>query len=451
MKKLKIATIGGGSSYTPELIEGFIQRYEFLPVDELWLVDIEEGKEKLEIVTELAKRMVKRAGVPMKVYGTLNRKEALEGADFVTTQFRAGLLQAREKDELIPLKYGVIGQETNGPGGMFNAFRTIPILFDLIEDCKKYCPDAWIISFTNPSGINAEAVFRHTNWKKFIGLCNGPVNMTKDIEKILDITQEDQLEVRFGGINHMVFALDVKKNGEDARDLLIQKMIDQNTKETLKNIVDIPWSPEFLKGFGYYMIGYLRYYLQKDQMLQHCIESAQKHECRAQVVMEVEKELFKKYKDTSLDVKPKELELRGGAYYSDAACSLIASIYNDTQDIQVVDTLNQGAISNLPEDVVVEVSCVITKDGPVPIKGLTLPTQIAGLVQQMKAFEILTTQAALRGNYEKALVAMSLNPLLQSEKTAKLICDEMMLAHEKYLSQFQQVIQQLKEKGGHAQ
>ena len=437
MGGLKIVTIGGGSSYTPELVEGFIKRYQELPVRELWLVDIEDGKEKLEIVGKLAQRMVKKAGLETKVIMTLDRRAALKDADFVTTQFRVGQLDAREKDELIPLKYGVIGQETNGPGGMFKALRTIPVIFDIIKDCQELCPNAWIISFTNPSGINAEAVFRHTGWKKFIGLCNGPVNMIKDIEKILQVKDDDNLDVRIGGLNHMIFALDVQLNGINVNKELIEKINDEKTQESLKNIVDIPWSRDFISGFGYIGIGYLRYYLQKQQMLEHCLEDAKNHQCRAQVVKQVEKELFEKYKDESLDVKPKELELRGGAYYSDAACNLISSLYNDKGDIQVVDTLNQGAITNLPDDVVVEVSCRITKDGPQPLCIGELPLQISGLVQQLKAFEILTTNVALSGNYQDALVAMSINPLVQSEITAKKILDEMLEAHKQYLPQFQ--------------
>lgn len=436
MKGVKIVTIGGGSSYTPELVEGFIKRYDELPVKELWLVDIEEGKEKLEIVGNLAKRMVKKAGVDIDIHLTLDRREALKDADFVTTQFRVGQLDAREKDELIPLKYGVIGQETNGPGGMFKALRTIPVIFDIIKDCEELCPDAWIVSFTNPSGINAEAVFRHTGWKKFIGLCNGPVNMIKDIEKVLNTKDTDEVDVKIGGINHMIYALDIRVNGEKMNNQLIDTMIEDGAKESLKNIVDIPWSPEFLKSYGYLGIGYLRYYLQKQQMLEHCQEDASKGQCRAQVVKKVEKELFEKYKDVNLDVKPKELEQRGGAYYSDAACNLISSLYNDKGDIQVVDTLNNGAISNLPDDVVVEVSSIITKDGPKPISVGALPTQVVGLIQQLKAFEILTTNVAVSGNYNDALVAMSINPLVQSEITAKKILDEMLEAHKEYLPQF---------------
>lgn len=437
MKKgLKIVTIGGGSSYTPELVEGFIKRYDELPVKELWLVDIEDGKEKLEIVGGLAKRMVKKAGVDMDIHLTLDRREALKDADFVTTQFRVGLLDAREKDELIPLKYNVIGQETNGPGGMFKALRTIPVIFDIIKDCEELCPNAWIVSFTNPSGINAEAVFRHTGWKKFVGLCNGPVGMIKDIEKLLQVKESDKLEVKFGGLNHMVFALDVSLNGENKNDELVQILSAVGKEESLANIYDIPFSSEFIEGFKHLGIGYIRYYLQKQQMLDHCLEDGKNGKCRAQVVKQVEKDLFEKYKDESLDVKPKELELRGGAYYSDAACNLISSLYNDKGDIQVVDTLNRGAISNLPDDVVVEVNCKITKDGPVPQPVGELPLQIIGLVQQLKAFEILTTKVALTGNYNDALVAMTINPLVQSEETAKKILDEMLEAHKKYLPQF---------------
>lgn len=436
MKGIKIVTIGGGSSYTPELVEGFIKRYDELPVKELWLVDIEEGKEKLEIVGNLAKRMIKKAGLDIDVHMTLNRREALTDADFVTTQFRVGQLEARDKDELIPLKYGVIGQETNGPGGMFKALRTIPVIFDIIKDCEELCPRAWIVSFTNPAGINAEAVFRHTGWKRFIGLCNGPVNMIKDIEKILNVSSQDQLDVKVAGLNHMIFAVDIELNGKNANELLVDKMIEQGNDESLKNIVNIPWSPEFLKGFKYLGIGYLRYYLQKQQMFEHCKEDADKGENRARVVKKVEKELFEKYKDESLDIKPSELEQRGGSYYSDAACNLISSLYNNTGDIQVVDTLNNGTISSLPDDVVVEVSSVITSDGPKPITIGALPLEVVGLIQQLKAFEVLTTNVAVSGNYDDALAAMTINPLVQSEIIAKKILDEMLEAHKAHLPQF---------------
>ena len=175
--KLKIVTIGGGSSYTPELMEGFIKRYHELPIKEIWLVDIEEGKEKMEIVGNLAQRMWDAAGYPVKVHLTLDRREALKDADFVTTQFRVGRLYARIKDERIPFSYGMLGQETNGAGGIFKAFRTIPVILDIVNDMKELCPNAWLINFTNPSGMVTEAIIKHGKWKKCIGLCNVGVNL----------------------------------------------------------------------------------------------------------------------------------------------------------------------------------------------------------------------------------------------------------------------------------
>lgn len=186
-KGIKIVTIGGGSSYTPELVEGFIKRYNELPVSELWLVDIEAGKEKLKIVGNLAKRMIEKAGLPIDVHLTLDRKKALKDADFVTTQFRVGLLEARAKDERIPLKYGVLGQETNGPGGLFKGLRTIPVILDICKDIEELCPNAWLINFTNPAGMVTEAVLRYSNIKKVVGLCNVPIGMEMGIAKLLDV------------------------------------------------------------------------------------------------------------------------------------------------------------------------------------------------------------------------------------------------------------------------
>ena len=185
-KPIKVVTIGGGSSYTPELMEGFIKRYDELPIREIWLVDIEDGKEKLEIVGAMAQRMWDATPYNVKVHLTLDRREALPGADFVTTQFRVGLLNARIKDERIPLSHGMQGQETNGAGGMFKAFRTIPVILDIVKDMKELCPDAWLINFTNPSGMITETIIKHGGWKKCIGLCNVPLGFLRREPGLID-------------------------------------------------------------------------------------------------------------------------------------------------------------------------------------------------------------------------------------------------------------------------
>ena len=432
-RKLKVVTIGGGSSYTPELIEGFIKRYDEFPLTEIWLVDVEKGAEKLRICTDLARRMIAKAGLPIEVHSTLDRRSALKDADFVTTQFRVGLLDAREKDEMIPGKYNIIGQETNGPGGLFKALRTIPVIFGIIEDCKELCPNAWIVNFTNPAGLNTEAVFRHTNWKRFVGLCNVPIGMKMGIAKQLEV-DPSRVEVTFGGLNHLVYALDVKLDGKP----ILQDLIDNidKMKLTMKNIEDVPWSSDFVKALGVMPCSYHRYYFQHQAMQDHYMEEFKTGVSRASKVKKIEAELFELYKDPNLAVKPKQLEQRGGAYYSDAACNLITSIYNDKHDIQPVNTLNKGAISNLPDDVVVEVSSVITKDGPIPCKVGALPIGALGIVQNIKAYEIVASQAAISGDYKLALLAMSMHPFVQSEAVAKPLLDEMLEAHKEYLPLF---------------
>ncbi|RLQ94852.1 6-phospho-beta-glucosidase [Falsibacillus albus] len=433
---LKIVTIGGGSSYTPELIEGFIKRYEDLPVKELWLVDIEEGAGKLKIIGDLAKRMVKKAGVQLEIHLTLNREEALKGADFVTTQFRVGFLEARAKDERIPLKYGVIGQETNGPGGLFKALRTIPVILQIAEEMERLCPDAWLINFTNPAGIVTEAVLRYSHFKKVIGLCNIPIGMKMKIASFLGESPED-IQIDFAGLNHMVFGLNVYRKGENiTKDLIEMKSGGEESGMSVKNIEDIPWEPEFLKGLGIFPCPYHRYYYQTSKMLEEEMKASKEKGVRAEVVKQIEEELFKEYQNVSLDVKPPQLEKRGGAYYSDAACSLIDSIYNNRGDVQTVNTKNNGAISSLPRDSAVEINCIITKDGPKPIAIGDLPVSVRGLVQQIKSFERLTAEAATTGDYQTALVAMTINPLVPSDTLAKVILDEMLEAHKEYLPQF---------------
>ncbi|MBQ4840890.1 6-phospho-beta-glucosidase [Bacillus safensis] len=432
---IKIVTIGGGSSYTPELVEGFIKRYQELPVKELWLVDIEAGQEKLNIVGALAKRMVEKAGLPIEVHLTLDRREALKDADFVTTQFRVGLLEARAKDEKIPLKYGVIGQETNGPGGLFKGLRTIPVILDIVKDMEELCPDAWLVNFTNPAGMVTEAVLRYTNLKKVVGLCNVPIGIKMGIAKALDVDVE-RIEVQFAGLNHMVYGLDVYLDGVSIMDQVLDELGNPNSQWSMKNIEAKNWEPSFVKGLGVIPCPYHRYYYKTKDMLEEEQKAAQEKGTRAEVVQQVEQELFELYKDPDLSIKPPQLEKRGGAYYSDAACNLISSIYNDKHDIQPVNTVNRGAIASIPAESAVEVNCIITKDGPKPIAIGDLPVAVRGLVQQIKSFERVAAEAAVTGDYETALVAMTINPLVPSDDIAKQILDEMLEAHREHLPQF---------------
>lgn len=430
---IKIVTIGGGSSYTPELVEGFIKRHKELPVKELWLVDIEEGKHKLEIVGNLAKRMVKKAGVDMEVNLTLDRREALKDADFVTTQLIVGLLDARIKDERIPLSHGVIGQETNGAGGLFKALRTVPVVLDIIKDIEELCPNAWLVNFTNPTGVISEAVFKYTNFRRYIGLCNVPIGVKNGMADILEV-EKDRVEMDFAGLNHMVYALNVRLDGKDITKEAIEKFVTSSL--TMQNIKDIPLNADFVRALGVIPCPYHKYYYKHKEMLEEELEGFKDGKTRGETVKALEDDLFELYKDENLAVKPPQLEKRGGAYYSDAACNLINSIYNDKKDIQVVNTLNNGAIRDFREDSAAEMSCVITKEGPKPLSVGYLPVAVSGLVTEIKSFEILAAKAAVEGDYNAALQALCINPLIPSDDLAKTILDEMMEAHKEYLPQF---------------
>ena len=436
-ESVKIVTIGGGSSYTPELVEGFINRYDTLPIKELCLVDIPEGKEKLETVGALAQRMVKKAGLPMKVTLSYDRKEALKGADFVTTQMRIGRLPARILDERIPISHGMIGQETNGAGGMFKAFRTIPVILNIVKDIQEICPDAWLINFTNPAGMVTEAIYRYTDFKRAIGLCNVPVNMVSGFAKMLNAKEED-VTMEIQGVNHFIFATDVFVNGVSRFDELLDRYANLKEEDTIqmKNFVSLPYSPSFIKGLKAIPCPYHNYYFYTKEQLEEEQEQFKTGTVRGEVVSKTEDELFELYGHEELAVKPKQLEMRGGAKYSDAACNLIQSIYNNTGDIQYVDVRNNGAIADLPMDSAVEVACRITADGPKPVATGALKLPISGYVHMMKSFERLVCEAAVTGDRDLAVTALNINPLCPSDALANIVVDELIEAHKEYLPQF---------------
>lgn len=433
---IKIVTIGGGSSYTPELIEGFINRYHELPVKEIWLVDIEDGKEKLEIVGEMAKRMVKAAGIDCTVHLTLDRKEALKDADFVTTQLRVGLLDARVLDERIPLSHGMIGQETNGAGGIFKALRTVPVILSIVEDMKKLCPNAWLINFTNPAGMVTEAVLRYGNWKKVIGLCNIPVNAVAEESELLNEKAEN-LFFQFAGINHLHWHTVRDQFGNDRTDELLKKMYGEGEAKTIvANIKQNSLLFDQVENLHMIPCPYHRYYYMTDEMLQEELTGFKENGTRAEKVKQIEKELFELYKDPKLDYKPQQLAERGGARYSEAACEIINAIANNKGTLMTVSTKNNGTITDLPDDCAVEVTCMITGDGPVPFNFGSFSPKERGLLQLMKSMEQLTIEAAVTGDYGTLLQAFTLNPLITSGNIAKTVMDELLTAHKKYLPAF---------------
>ncbi len=431
---IKICTIGGGSSYTPELIEGFIKRYDTFPVNEICLVDVEAGQEKLEIVSDFARRMIEKAGLDIKIINTLDRRAGIKDANFITTQFRVGQLEARILDERIPISHGCLGQETNGAGGLFKGLRTIPVILDIIEEVEELAPNAWVVNFANPAGMITEAVARFTNFRKFIGLCNVPYGVKMGVSKLID-KEYDDFEMTFAGLNHLVYGVSVKVDGKEVIEDVIERS--DSIEQIVQNINEIPFELDFSKALNLILCPYHRYYYKSKQMLDEEIEEFKKNgHTRATLVKDVETELFELYKEESLNEKPKQLELRGGAHYSDAACSLIDSIYNDRRDVQVVNTMNNGALDCFADEEAVEISSVITKDGPVPLKIGSLPVAVTGLLRQIKSFEIISAEAAVKKSKNLAYLALCVNPLSQGDEVSKLIVDELFEAHSKYLEGF---------------
>lgn len=432
---LKVVIIGGGSSYTPEILEGLIQRQSTFPVGEIVLVDVEDGKEKVETIYQLGKRMIDEAKAAINLSWTLNRREALKGADFVSTQIRVGGLAARAQDERIPLKHGLIGQETNGAGGIMKAFRTIPVLMDIAKDVQELCPDAWMINFTNPAGMVTEALLNHSPHKKVIGVCNIPFNMRHSTAELLQVPSEDVL-IRFIGLNHFVFGDKVFVAGEDRTEDVFEKLVQKEFDYSPANIMPLDWSKSFIESTKLLPNPYHQYYFQSQKVLEKDLKAYKENGTRAEVVQELEESLFELYKQEDLRTKPKELEQRGGAFYSQVACSLMDSIYNNAQDIQTVNTWNHGTIPDLPYDAVIEANCVITKEGPKPISIGKIPDPMRGMIQNMKAMEELVIKAGITGNYHDAYNAFVVNPLIQDEKKAKIVLDELLEAHKDYLPQF---------------
>lgn len=434
MEGMKIAVIGGGSSYTPELIHGIIQRIEEFPVREIALVDVEEGQWKLDIIRELSLRMLKKHNIKIKITSTLNRKEAIKDADFVVTQFRVGGLKARLKDETIPLKYNLIGQETTGVGGFTKALRTIPVILDICKDISELAPNAFLINFTNPAGIITETILNYTKVKA-IGLCNVPITMKNNISKLLEV-EASRIKIDFLGLNHMVYGKAVYLDGENITKDMIYRL-SKGASINMNNIPDLKWDEEFLKSLNMIPCPYHRYFYMKDEILKEQLEEIKNgHGTRAKQVMEIENKLFKIYDDEKLDEKPAELDKRGGAYYSEAAVSLMSAIYNDKNEIHTVNIKNNGSILDLPNNSVIETNAIVNKNGTTPISSGNLPNSIKGLVQQVKAYETLTVEAAVKGDYNTAFLALINNPLGGSIDITKKLLKDILHENKKYLPQF---------------
>jgi len=427
VRSIKIAIIGSGSTYTPELIEGFINRREALPLRALYLVDIDARKR--QIVGDLCERMLRAKGIDCPVVQTQAWDEALDGADFVLTQLRVGKLPARILDEKIPLKHRMIGQETCGIGGMFKALRTVPVMLALCERMQALCPDAWLINFANPAGIVTQAIRNHTS-VKMLGLCNVPINMFKSVREQLALGPDASIE--YIGLNHLSWITAIRQDG---RDLLSDAIARGLNSEAMKNIPAQGFPRELIRQVGGIPSSYLEYYYFREKKLQWLLEAK---ETRGEQCMRIEEELLALYGDPNLSEKPAQLMQRGGAYYSEVAISLVDAIHNDRGDVHVVNTLNGGALPFMADDDAVELTARVGAGGaqPIPLEPGFANTHIIGYMRTVKAYEREVVQAAMHGDVDAAMRALLINPLAGDYHTARDCFDELLEAHKAYLPQF---------------
>lgn len=434
---IRVAVIGGGSSYTPEFIAGIIRYRDRLPVERLTLVDIPEGAEKQKICTAFAQRLFEQARWPVKLESTLDRRQALTDADFVLTQFRVGGLKARARDENIPLKYDAIGQETVGAGGFAKALRTIPVALDLAREVMDQNPSAWILNFTNPAGVVTEAILRQ-GFSRAVGLCNVPITLQRRLAQELAV-EPARIGLDMLGLNHLSFARRIFLDGQDITDRVLAML---STREA-SGAVNIPrepweWHAPVLQAVGMIPSDYLKYYWYPRDMLRRQKADLEAGKgTRAIQVMAVEAELFRKYQDPGLVELPRELSQRDGAYYSDAALEVMAAITTNTSREIVVNTQNGNALPELPASGVVEMSCRVDGMGPHPLYGGPIPLTVRGLVQNVKAYEQLTIEAAVTGRRDIALAALMNNPLVPSADLAEKILADILKENAAFLPQFE--------------
>lgn len=431
-ENLQLTIIGGGSSYTPEIIAGLLDKYQELPISDLYLVDIEAGAERLKIIGELARRMAAAREIELNIHLTLDCRAAIKGADFIIAQFRVGLMESRIQDERIPLKYNCLGQETTGAGGLASALRTIPVILDICRDIEELAPNAWLINFTNPSGIVTETVNKQTA-VNCLGVCNVPVVMEQVTADILNLPQEE-VWLDLIGLNHLVWAQEVWYKQENKLGEVISCLQEQPEME-VANFADLHWNQEVIEILEMLPCPYHKYYYQTEEVLSEEKKAARREGTRGEVVKKIEKELFALYSDPNLTEKPAKLDERGGHYYSKVACDVMSAIYNDRRTIHYLNVQNDGLLDCLPADSVIERTCYVDGEGAHPIGCDELPTKIRGLIEVVNDYEALTIKAGVEGDYKAAYQALLLHPLVKSS-VVKPLLDDIITANSDYLPQF---------------
>lgn len=428
---MKISVIGGGSTYTPELIGGFLARTTGLPVADLWLMDV--LPDRLAVVGGFAQRMVAAQGSPFAVHLTTDRREAIQGASYVITQLRVGWMEARRQDEYLGRRHGLIGQETTGIGGMANALRTIPIILEIAEEIRELAPRALLVNFTNPAGLVTEALCRLAPDVSSVGVCNVAVTFKQEVlmalEKRLGCAVDPRrAELDTLGLNHLTWHRGLRVDGEDVWSQVLDSYLEQLARDPAPE-----FEPELIRSLGMIPNYYLTYYYDTER---HLASQQQKTPARAEQVRRIEERLLGLYVDPNRTELPAELTQRGGAYYSTVAGQLLRAHHDGLGETHVMNVPHRGAIPGWPADWVLELPCKVGRAGIEPMPGEPLPPACSELVARVKQYELLTIEAAVRGDRSAAARALCVHPLGPKEDRVQVVLEDILQTHRAYLPRF---------------
>lgn len=419
---MKLTVVGGGSTYTPELIDGFARLRDTLPIEELVLTD--PATDRLELIGALARRIFTRQAHNGTVTTTTDLDAAVEGADAVLLQLRVGGQAAREQDETWPLDCGCVGQETTGAGGLAKALRTVPVVLDIAERVRRTNPTAWIIDFTNPVGIVTRALLQEGH--KAVGLCNVAIGFQRKFATLLEVPAS-RIHLDHVGLNHLTWETGVRLGGPEGENVLPELLTDHGDKIA----ADLHLPRPLLDRLTVVPSYYLRYYYAHDEV----VRELHTKPSRAAEVAEMERQLLALYADPALDEKPDLLAKRGGAYYSEAAVDLAAALLGGTgSPYQVVNTHNNGTLPFLPDDAVIEVQASVGPEGPEPLPVPPVDPLYAGLMAQVTAYEDLALQAALHGGRDRVFKALLSHPLIGQYEYAEALTDRLIAHNREHLA-----------------
>jgi 6-phospho-beta-glucosidase len=419
---MKIAVVGGGSTYTPELVDGFARRAGLLHVDELILHDIDA--DRLDVVGGLAGRILAAQSYPGSVRTTTSLPDALDGADAVLIQLRVGGQQTRLRDETIPGRYGLVGQETTGPGGFAKALRTVPVVLDIADATRKYAqPEGWIVDFTNPVGIVTRALLDEGH--RAIGLCNVAIGFQRGFAQHFGVPPS-RVELDHAGLNHLTWLRAVRIDGFD---MLPEILASEYATELA---ADLGVSVDLMRMLDAIPSYYLRYFYCTDE----AVEEQRHGPHRAEEVLAIERELLRMYRDPALDRKPELLDQRGGAYYSEAAAALVTSLMTGDGARHYLNVRNDATIRGLPADAVVEVPATVDRAGAHPVAVAPLRPEMLGLVQAVTQYELLTIETAKSGDPQVAARALLANPLVRQWQHVAALLDDILRENAQLLPRF---------------